>query len=188
MLSPMGNVSVAYVIGRSTVAGKPHKPANQLQSHRDARSERRTLRVVAPTERRKVPRVPADLGERGKVIWQAYWRDDVSLAATGVDIYDIHRYCQLIEQREELEAHIAAHPISLNEYGEQPNPRFRMVKELTREIEKTREQLGILPLARMRLGLVKVQQETGLHDLREKVQRSQPRDELAGAIDLDELG
>lgn len=170
------------------MAGKPQKPASTLQSHRDARGDRRTLRVVEPSTPRKVPRVPKDLGPRGAVIWRAYWTDPVSLAATGVDIYDIHRYCQLIEQREELEAHIAAHPISLNEYGEQPNPRFRMVKELTREIEKTREQLGILPLARMRLGLVKVQQESGLHDLREKVKRSQPRDEPAGVIDLDELG
>lgn len=170
------------------MSGKPHKPASQLQSHREARAERRTLRVVAPAERRRVPRVPADLGERGRVIWRAYWADDVSLAATGVDIYDIHRYCQLIEQREELEAQIAEKPTVETGYGESPNPLLRIVKEMTREIEKTREQLGILPLARMRLGLVKVQQETGLHDLRQKVQRSEPRDEPAGVIDLDALG
>lgn len=170
------------------MAGKPHKPANQLQSHREARADRRTLRVVEPRERRPAPRVPKDLGERGATIWRAYWADPVSLAATGVDIYDIHRYCQLVEQRADLEAQIAEKPVVENGYGEGPNPLTRIVKEMTREIEKTREQLGILPLARMRLGLVKVQQESGLHDLREKVKRSQPRDEPAGVIDLDELG
>lgn len=170
------------------MAGKPHKPTNQLQNQRGGRAERRTLRVVEPSERRKLPRVPRDLGERGAVIWRAYWADPVSLAATGVDIYDIHRYCQLIDQRAELETKIAAKPIVENGYGEGPNPLTRIVKEMTREIEKTREQLGILPLARMRLGLVTVQQESGLHDLRQKMERAKPTDEPAGVINLDELG
>lgn len=166
---------------------RPQKPVSQLQNPRGGRAERRTLRVVEPAER-KLPRVPSDLGERGRVIWRAYWRDPVSLAATGVDIYDIHRYCQLIEQREGLEAQIAARPLVENGYGEGPNPLTRIVKELTREIEKTRDMLGILPLSRMRLGIAVVQAESGKHDLREKLQRGTPADEPAGVIDLDELG
>lgn len=167
---------------------RPQKPASQLQNQRGGRAERRTLRVVAPTERRKVPRVPADLGARGRIIWRAYWSDPVSVAATGVDIYDIHRYCQLIEQREELEAQIAARPLVENGYGLGPNPLTRIVKEMTREIEKTRDMLGILPLSRMRLGIAVVQAETGKHDLRAKLQHAAPTTEPTGVIDLDALG
>lgn len=169
------------------MANKYQKPASQLQNQRGGRVERRTLRVVEPAER-TLPRVPRDLGERGRVIWRAYWSDPVSLAATGVDIYDIHRYCQLIEQREELEAQIAKRPIVETGYGESPNPLTRIVKELTREIEKTRDMLGILPLSRMRLGLVTVQTESGKHDLKQKLRQTPAADEPAGVIDLDELG
>lgn len=165
------------------MANKAQKPAGQLQYKREGRAERRTLRVVQPDEPRKVPRPPKTLTGIGRVVWRAYWSDSVSLAASEVDLYDIHRYCHLIERREALEASIAETPTVRNEYGEQPHPKFKIIRELSREIEKTREHLGILPLAKMRLGLVTVQAEHGRRSLPPKPKR----EDRPGVLDLDAL-
>jgi len=181
------------------MAGKPQKRASDLQFKRGGRQERRALRVVAPGERRQAaPRVPKDLGELGRAVWRAYWHTDASLAVTAADMYDLHRYCRLIERREAIERDIYepldeethAGLLVTGSMGQAAvNPKLAIVKELSREIERTREQLGILPLASMRLGVTKVTQDNGLADLHRKL-RGLPADEddePAGVIDLDEL-
>jgi P27 family predicted phage terminase small subunit len=182
------------------VAGKPHKPASQLQSHREARAERRSLRVVDPGERkRSAPRVPQDLGALGRMMWRAIWHSDISLAISPAAIYDLHRFCRLLDRREAIEAQIYCETVAEQQRGllvegsmGQPvaNPNLTIVKELSREIEKTREQFGIPPLAQMRLGVTKVTQDNGMADLRRKMRDlpSGERDEPAGVINLDELG
>jgi hypothetical protein len=73
------------------------------------------------------------------------------------------------------------------------NPLHRVRKDLTREIEKLREMLGILPLARMRLGLVQTQRDIGVADLRRRLDRGERAAEAIEAeatevVDLDGLG
>ncbi len=157
------------------MAGKPQKPTDQLQFRRGGRAERRTLAVEAPggapATAPAAPKAPKGLEQLGRRVWKAYWADPVSRAASGVDLYDVERYCRLLDQRAAWEAQLIAQPTVTNEYGEQPHPLFKLVKELTREIEKLREQLGILPLARMRLGLVTTQQKATAADLRAKLRR-----------------
>lgn len=169
------------------MANKYQKPVSQLQNPRGGRAERRMLTVVTDNAPLEVPPMPKGLRASGKRQWEAYWGDRVSLAATGVDAYDIERYCRLLDERDTLKRAALRKPVVQHIYGETPNPRWRIVKELTREIEKTRDMLGILPLSRMRLGLVTVQTESGKHDLKQKL-RQTPADEPAGFIDLDALG
>lgn len=143
----------------------------QLQNPRGGRADRRTFPIAVPAEMPPAPGPPPDLKAEGLEVWAAYWSDPVSCAATDVDRYDIARYCRLIDRRAVLERAVRRRPVVKNDYGEQPNPRFKIIRELSREIEKTREQLGILPLARMRLGLVQTQRDLGVEDLRRRLAR-----------------
>lgn len=183
---------------------KPQKPASQLQFQRGGRAERRTFPVVVPREELVAPPAPAGLKATGAAVWEAYWTDPVSLAATRADGHDIARYCRLHDERAAVERQIArrghehgGHVIE-GVNGPILNPLHRVRRELTREIEKLREQLGILPLARMRLGLVQTQRDIGVADLRRRLDRSdEARDAIeaeatavgeAGDVDLDNLG
>jgi hypothetical protein len=139
----------------------------------------------------EVPPTPEGLGPAGAAAWQSYWSDRVSLAATVADGPDIARYCALHDEREAVEAKIrgakrygGGHVIEgMN--GPMLNPLHRVRKELTREIEKYREQLGILALPRMRLGLVAVQAEHGRRSLPPEPQQAPvPKPTI---IDLDEV-
>jgi phage terminase small subunit len=179
---------------------KPRKPVDQLQFQRGGRAERRTFPVAVPDAPLVAPPAPEGLKDAGRAVWVAYWSDPVSLAATPVDGYDIARYCQLHDQREAIERKLAR---SKNEGGGHVidgvngpalNPLHRARKEYTREIEKLREQLGILPLARMRLGLVQTKRDLGVSDLRRRLDRSDDaRDAIEAEcveadVNLDELG
>jgi P27 family predicted phage terminase small subunit len=177
---------------------RPQKPVDQLQFTRGGRAERRTFPVAVPREALVAPPAPKALGAAGKAVWEAYWTDPVSLAATKVDGYDIARYCRLHDEREAVERRIKGR----SQYGGDViegmngpilNPLHRVRKELTREIEKLREMLGILPLARMRLGLVQTQRDIGVADLRRRLDRGERAAEAIEAestevVDLDGLG
>lgn len=144
----------------------------------------------------ETPPLPKGLRGAGAVMWAAYWADPVSCAASGVDGYDIGRYCLLLSQREGEERKAKREGVTIEGMnGPILNPRYRVIKEITREIEKLREMLGVTPLARMRLGLVQTQRDIGVADLRRRLDRS---DEARGVIeaeatevadvDLDQLG
>jgi P27 family predicted phage terminase small subunit len=178
--------------------GLPKKPVDQLQFTRGGRAERRTFPVSVPRVALVAPPPPAGLKAAGRAVWEAYWTDPVSLAATRVDGYDIARYCRLHDEREAVEKRIAGR----SQYGGDViegmngpilNPLHRVRKELTREIEKLREMLGILPLARMRLGLVQTQRDIGVADLRRRLDRAGEATDAIEAeatevVELDGLG
>lgn len=169
------------------MANKRQKPAELLQGKGSRHRGTSTLVLVAPDERRVVPRLPRGLGSVGRACWRAYWADTISEVATGADLQDIIRYCHLVDRRAELERKVADEPTVENEYGRQPNPLFKLTKELTREIEKTREQLGILPLARMRLGIATTQRAASVMDIRARLSRQPVTEPRAVAPPSDEV-
>lgn len=169
------------------MAAKRQKPAEQLKGRSSRYRGSSTLVLVHPEDRRVVPRQPRGLGSVGRACWRAYWTDPISEVATGADLQDIVRYCHLVDRRAALERDLADEPTVENEYGKQPNPLFKLTKELTREIEKTREQLGILPLARMRLGIATTQRATSVMDLRARLDRPPVAERRASATPSDEV-
>lgn len=178
----------------ASVAGKAQKPTSQLQNPRGGRGERRTFPILVPEGELVAPPAPKGLRSAGREAWERYWTDPVCCAATRVDGYDIARYCQLLDRRATYERRLAKSPTQLTIAGERPAAIFLVVKELTREIEKLREQLGILPLARMRLGLVQTQRDIGRADLLRRLERSEEArealedDAIEGeVVNLDEL-
>jgi hypothetical protein len=132
------------------------KPSEQLQG-RGSRFKGQptlTLTLVRPDDRRAVPEFPEYLDPAYRPVWDAYWEDPVSKLVTRADEYDLGRYFMLLAHRDKLQGEALADPITKGSMDQDvPNPRFRIVAQLNREIEKYREQLGVLALARMKLGL-----------------------------------
>lgn len=170
---------------------RPQKPVDQLQYTRGGRAERRTFPLAVPDGELTVPEPPKALRGPGKAVWCAYWSDPVSCASSRVDGYDIARYCTLIDRRDKFERQVLRCPLVESIGGQTVNPIFRIIRETTREIERLRDQLGILPLARMRLGLVQTQRDLGRVDLLRRMERQTEAVEAMatdGIIDLGELG
>lgn len=136
------------------MANKRHKPAEQLQGRGSRFKGESTLILVPPDAEKPIPAFPVDLDPKYKPVWEAYWGDGIAKLVTTADHYDIGRFFWLLSQRDTLQREALENPIALGSMDQEvPNPKFRIVDRLNREIEKYREQLGILPLARMRLGV-----------------------------------
>lgn len=70
------------------------------------------------------------------------------------DAEALHRWAYCVSERELLEEQIRETPLLTGSTGQMVrNPLFDILKERTREIEKFREQFGMAPLHRMRLGI-----------------------------------
>lgn len=144
-----------------------------------------TLALVPPDARREIPAYPAKFPKRYRPVWDAFWGDPVSQMVTGADHYDIGRYFTLLGKRDTIQGQVLAHPTVEGSMGQDVvNPKLAILKELNREIEKLRDQLGVLPLARMRLGVTTnayVNTKT-TSDLRGQLAR-----EVDAVIDIDEV-
>ena len=86
----------------------------------------------------------------------------------------MRRYFSLRAERERLERKAARQPIVPGSAGQDTlSPLYGRLDEVTREIEKYRQELGILPLARMRLGVATGHARSALEDMREQLRRRQ---------------
>lgn len=138
----------------STIANQRQKPAEQLQGKGSRYTGSSTLALVPPDARRDIPAYPAKAPKKYEPVWDAFWSDPVAQMVTGVDHYDIGRYFTLLGKRDTIQGQVFAHPTVEGSMGQDVvNPKLAILKELNREIEKLRDQLGILPMARMRLGV-----------------------------------
>lgn len=136
------------------MAGKRQKASSELQGYGSAHRGETPLTLVPPDARREVPAPPAELPADLHPVWHAFWDDRVSQLVKPADHYDVRRYFLLLAERERHERAIRRQPLVEGSMGQKViNPRLTLVKELTREIEKTREHLGILPLSRIRLNI-----------------------------------
>lgn len=176
------------------MAGKRQKTSAELQGYGSAHRGEATLSLVPADARREVPTPPKGLPKDLLVVWEAFWEDRISTLVKPADAYDVGRYFLLLAEREKHERAIRAKPLVAGSMGQQVvNPRIALVKELSREIEKTREHLGILPLSRLRLNIAEhTETLSGLAALRQSLdggKASAPIEaEATEVVDLDGLG
>ncbi len=84
-------------------------------------------------------------------------------------------------ERERLERKVGKAPIVPGTAGQDTlNPLYKRLEELTREIEKYRQELGILPLSRMRLGVATGHARSALEEMREQLRW---REEAQAAVE-----
>lgn len=178
------------------MSGKRQKLSTELQGKGSAHRGEIPLSLVGPDERREVPPAPKGLPSALLVVWEAFWADHVSVLIKPADAYDVGRYFLLLAEREKHERAIRAKPLVLGSMGQEVvNPRLTIVKELSREIEKTREHLGILPLSRIRLNIAEhSERASGLALLRQGLKQGDRRGDAIEAkadarptVNLDEM-
>jgi P27 family predicted phage terminase small subunit len=175
------------------VSGKRQKAPEDLQGKGSRYRGTSSLQLVPPDARREVPPPPEQLPANLHQLWAAFWDDRISTLVKPADAYDVSRFFLLLAEREKHERAIRAKPLVEGSMGQQVvNPRITLVKELSREIEKTREHLGILPLARLRLGIAESADDAGkagVAALRRKLFGDEPIEAEAGEVEsLDEMG
>lgn len=141
-----------------------------------------SLQLVPLDARREMPDPPEGLPQALHQLWWAFWEDRISTLVKPADAYDVGRFFLLLAEREKHERALRRKPLVLGSMGQEVvNPRLTIIKELSREIEKTREHLGILPLSRIRLGIAEnVEKASGVAALRAQLDR-----EGQAAADLD---
>ncbi len=167
------------------MAGKRRKPPDQLAGQGSRYRGTSPLTLVPPDDRRAVPTMPPRLTARVAQAWRDYWADPVSQLARPLDWYDIRRYFTLLAERERLERKLDKEPTTTGSVGQEVvNPRHYLVKHLDREIDRYREDLGILPLNRMRLGIAHTTAHASFLDL---MRESLERDPGPDVIDLEDL-
>lgn len=102
-----------------------------------------------------VPRPPAGLSPRGRVRWRQYWRSEVArLADPVIDRPCVERWIRCLDQYEQILPQVTAEPLVPGSMG-QPvlNPLAGFAQQLLAEIRRAEQELGLTPLARLRLGI-----------------------------------
>ena len=122
----------------------PAKPASE-------RAKNRTKTAKTP-----VPKPPKGLLSATKQLWKAFWNSPVSHAVDlAADRYRLERWINCVDEYERVNAAFKNTRIVKGSTG-QPvlNPLSQYLQQLLAEINKAEAELGLTPLARMRLGVV----------------------------------
>ena len=164
------------------MAGKRQKPPDQLAGRGSRYRGTSPLALVPADERREVPDMPAGLTVKVARAWDDYWSDPVSQLARPLDFYDIRHYFLLLAERERVERKFDKEPLTKGSAGQDVvNPLLYRLKQLDQEIHRYRQDLGILPLNRMRLGIAHTTAHATFADL---MRRSLERDLNDGAEEV----
>jgi hypothetical protein len=144
------------------MVNKRQKRPEDLQGKGSRYRGTSSLSLVPPDARREEPAPPEGLPVSLHPLWTAFWDDRISTLVKPADAYDVSRFFLLLAEREKHERALRRKPLVLGSMGQEVvNPRLTIIKELSREIEKTREHLGILPLSRLRLGIAESADDAG---------------------------
>lgn len=133
--------------------GSPKKPAEIRQGHpKTAASTAVTLR----DEERPIPLPPRGLLKRSRQRWMEYWTSQVAKAAdTTADLHRVERWIQAVDEYERVLPIFRKERVVEGSTGQPTlNPLGAYLKTLQTEISKAETELGLTPMARLRLGIV----------------------------------
>jgi len=151
-------------------AGRLPKPIDQRHGHR-----RRTgLTVPRGGERRSVPRPPDGLLPSSRKHWRAYWLSDVARAADRkVDLPRIERWIGALDEYARVNAIFKQTRLVKGSTGQPAlNPFANYLASLALELRAAENDLGLTPLARLRLGITYGQWRFTLEDLQRSLGQS----------------
>lgn len=132
--------------------GSPQKPAELRQGHpKTAASAAVTVRA----DERPIPLPPRGLLKRSRQRWLDYWESRVAKAADPVvDLHRVERWIQAVDEYERV-LPIFKKTRTVDGSTGQPvlNPLGAYLKSLQGEISRAETELGLTPMARLRLGI-----------------------------------
>jgi hypothetical protein len=137
------------------------------------RVRKTTKSIGVVSSKRIAPTMPRGLCQEVQAAWQAFWADPVSGAMTPADTAVAIRWAKNSARRLKLIAEADREPLVLGSQGQaRPNPLYRLAMLLEASIRADEQQLGIGPLARLRLGVALSESARSLADLNIEVQES----------------
>lgn len=110
-----------------------------------------------------LPAAPDSLGDTGASVWrQALALGDRWIAAT--DLRLLTRYCEALDEREELQALVAANGLlTTGSQGQDViHPAYKALKDLDKDLTKYEGLLGFTPADRTRIGVAEVREVSAL--------------------------
>lgn len=130
----------------------PPKPKH-LRQNRNKHAE---LGIVpARSEPLAVPKPPTGLQAKARRVWRAYWKSQVSNAADrDADWHRIERWIQLVDEHYRVYEVFRKARLAKGSTG-QPvlNPLAAYLQQLEMNISRAETELGLTPMARLRLGV-----------------------------------
>ncbi len=132
--------------------GRPPKPQALRQGHR-----RGYLTVVQPEQQaqpRRFPRAPAGLLPQTRRLWQNYWRSPVAQAADlDADAFLLERWIRAVDECERVGEAFRQVRFLRHDDRLVLNPLARYLHQLERTVAYAETQLGLTPVAGVRLGI-----------------------------------
>ncbi|MBI2912014.1 MAG: P27 family phage terminase small subunit [Chloroflexi bacterium] len=132
--------------------GRPPKPEHLRHGHRKGH-----LTVVQPEQQvqpRRVPRAPAGLLPQTRALWRDYWRSPVAQAADlDADAFLLERWIRAVDEWERVGEAFREVRFLWHDDRLVLNPLARYLHQLERTINYAETQLGLTPVARVRLGI-----------------------------------
>jgi P27 family predicted phage terminase small subunit len=141
--------------------GPVAKPADQRQGHRkqprtaSKPAQNGVISLVSRDAERAIPRPPTGLLAASRKRWKAYWQSPVSKAVDlDADLYRIERWISCVDEYERVNVAFKKTRLVKGSTGQAAlNPLASYLQQLLNEINKAEAELGLTPLARMRLGI-----------------------------------
>jgi phage terminase small subunit len=145
--------------GEGTVSGPPPKSAAKR-----IRTTTKSIGVVKSAA--KAPAMPRGLCEPAQVAWRNYWSDSVSGIMRSSDSTVALRWAKNLDRYHRLIAAADAEPLVAGSTGQdRPNPLYDLAFKVEKSIREDEAQLGIGPLARLKLGVALSESAKSLADL-----------------------
>jgi len=145
---------------------KRQKPPELLQGKGSRFRGTTSVTLVRDTER-PIPIPPAGLRKSAKDAWLAFWRSPMAtLVQDESDMDALRDWAFCISERDRIQPLVRKTPLVPGSMGQMVlNPLAALVKDYTRRIDRYREQFGMTPLSRMRLGIAVGEAHDVLSDL-----------------------
>jgi P27 family predicted phage terminase small subunit len=143
------------------IRGPLPKPGDQRQGHRKQPRTAQNppqIAVLSPSSEapeRVVPRAPTGLLDASRKRWKSFWQSAVSKAVDlDADLYRVERWIGCVDEYERVNAAFKKTRLVKGSTGQPAlNPLASYLQQLLNEINKAEAELGLTPLARMRLGI-----------------------------------
>jgi P27 family predicted phage terminase small subunit len=136
------------------------KPPEERQ-----RRNRRDLGAVAALAG-EIPAAPSDLGVEAVAAWSDYWGDVVAGVVRPADSSLAVRWARNLDRYHRILALADAEPVTIGSTGQpKANPLYDLAYKIESSVRADEQQLGIGPLARLRLGVKLAEAQTSLADL-----------------------
>ena len=165
------------------MAGKRQRPVDRLQDRRPQRTAGRDI-AIKRDDTRPIPIPPPALRKVAKDAWLAFWRSPMaSLVEDDSDMDALRDWAWCVSERDRLQAMVKKQSLVKGSMGQLVvNPLSKLVADYTRRIAQYRDQFGMTPLSRMRLGIAVGEAHDILSDLTASLGSDEPE-----MVDLSEF-